>query len=410
MATIVPTTEEDPALTVVRFVSELAWADAGTEVAQAQVARSSQEAQECMAMERWIDLASLILTSADLVFSKVAEKDTECIYTVICNLVTKSENPEEVLEIVKLISAKIVQHPNEKPTLRLKILFNLYNLLEDAYSRFHVYLNVLNLAASGKVTEHVIPSIKKIDSFLSEWNLSVQDQRELFLAVFNALKESKSSGKESFNFLSKYLATFSPEDEQAMIEAKEEAANAIIEFVKGPDMFQCDLLDIPSVTQLENDAKYALLYQLLKIFLTQRLNAYLDFQAANSTLLKDYGLVHEDCLAKMRLMSLVDLASSESGHIPYALIKDTLSVNDNEVEYWVVKAITAKLLDCKMDQMNQVVIVSRYTERLFGQQQWDNLRSKLATWRGNIASVINTIQANKVTEDATQAMQSMTVR
>jgi len=53
--------------------------------------------------------------------------------------------------------------------------------------------------------------------------------------------------------------------------------------------WQCDLLDIPAVAQLEKDAKYALVYQLLKIFLTQRLDAYLDFQAANSTLLKSYG-------------------------------------------------------------------------------------------------------------------------
>lgn len=32
-------------------------------------------------------------------------------------------------------------------------------------------------------------------------------------------------------------------------------------------------------------------------------------------------------------------------------------INDDEVELWVVKAITAKLIDCKMDQMNQVVVV-----------------------------------------------------
>ena len=85
----------------------------------------------------------------------------------------------------------------------------------------------------------------------------------------------------------------------------------------------------------------------------------------------------------MRLMSLVDLASHESGRVPYALIKDTLRVmwlfsfpgfhkilssvhlmsegswqiNDDEVEQWVVKAITAKLIDCKMDQMNEVLLV-----------------------------------------------------
>jgi len=142
----------------------------------------------------------------------------------------------------------------------------------------------------------------------------------------------------------------------------------------------------------------------------------------------------------MRLLSLVDLASDDSGKIPYASIKNTLQVsffstnntlnvdnlfcvafsdssnlsgvqvNDEEVELWVVKAITAKLVACKMDQMNQVVIVrqvsnlllfrficvnpkshilvlhicsciSRCAEREFGQKQWQSLRTKLAAWR-----------------------------
>ncbi|KAJ6753041.1 COP9 SIGNALOSOME COMPLEX SUBUNIT 7/DENDRITIC CELL PROTEIN GA17 [Salix koriyanagi] len=383
MTTIVPTSEEDPALSVVRFTSELSWSDAGPEVVEQQVSRLCVEAQECMVMNRWLDLTSLMLTSADIVFSnsKVSEKDLECIFTVICNLVTTSRSPDEELEMAKLICAKIIQQPSDKPALRLRILFNLYNLLDNAYCRFYVFMKTLNLAISGKVTEHVIPSFKKIDSFLKEWNLEVQDQRELFLSVANALKDSKSSAKDSFKFLTKH-----------------------------PDMFQCDLLDMPAVGQLEKDAKYALVYQLLKIFLTQRLDAYLEFQAANSALLKSYGLVHEDCIAKMRLMSLVDLASHESGRIPYALIKDILRIDDDEVELWVVKALTAKLIDCKMDQLNQVVLVSSCTERVFGKQQWQALSTKLRTWRGNIESVINTIQANKITEDGSQAVQGMMIR
>lgn len=38
-------------------------------------------------------------------------------------------------------------------------------------------------------------------------------------------------------------------------------------------------------------------------------------------------------------------------------MQGVIQINDDEVAYWVVKAITVKLLDCKMDQMNQVVIV-----------------------------------------------------
>ena len=71
----------------------------------------------------------------------------------------------------------------------------------------------------------------------------------------------------------------------------------------------------------------------------------------------------------------------------------------------MVKAISAKLVDCKMDQMNQFVIVrqvlyalsfglykvahilivlshfSRCVESEFGQTQWQSLRTKLAAWR-----------------------------
>jgi translation initiation factor 3 subunit M len=47
--------------------------------------------------------------------------DLECIFTVICNLVTKSETPDEELEMAKLIAAKITHQPNDKPALRLKM-------------------------------------------------------------------------------------------------------------------------------------------------------------------------------------------------------------------------------------------------------------------------------------------------
>nr|XP_028953729.1 eukaryotic translation initiation factor 3 subunit M-like [Malus domestica] len=61
-------------------------------------------------------------------------------------------------------------------------------------------------------------------------------------------------------------------------------------------------------------------------------------------------------------------------------------------------------MDCKMDQMNQVVIVSRCNERVFGEEQWLTLRTKLATWRGNIANVISTIRANRMADDGSQAV------
>ena len=75
--------------------------------------------------------------------------------------------------------------------LSLYSLFNLYNLLDHPNARFQVYMKALELAVSGKVTESIVPSFKKVDSFLKEWNIDIKDQRELFLAIANVLRENK---------------------------------------------------------------------------------------------------------------------------------------------------------------------------------------------------------------------------
>ncbi|GLJ30580.1 hypothetical protein SUGI_0605560 [Cryptomeria japonica] len=389
----------------------MAWADAGPEVSEPQVMRCCDEAQTFMVEGRWSDLASLLLTSADLIFSSSSEKDLDCIFTVICNLVTKAQTPDEALAMAEQIATKVTQQPNDKPALRLRILFNLYNMLDNRYSKFLVYKRALKLAANGRIADLIIPSFKKMDIFLKEWNIAKSDQRELFLTISNILKDNKGSAKDSYSFLIKYLATFDGEDAYSMSEAKEEAVRAIIEFVKAPDMFQCDLLDMAAVAQLEKDGKYALVYRLLQIFLTQRLDAYLEFEATNSALLKSYGIVRDDCITKMRLMSFADLASKGSGEISYSSVRDTLRVTDDEVEFWIVRATSAKLVDCKMDQMRQVAVVSRSTERVFGPAQWNELHSRLSLWKDNITNIIRNIQkVNAAPEQVPEAMQGVAVQ
>ncbi|KAH7443299.1 hypothetical protein KP509_02G028900 [Ceratopteris richardii] len=340
---------------------------------------------------RWSDLLSLLLTSFDLVFANAQEKDLECVFAVICDLVSRARSPDEALAMADQITIKLSANPNDKPSVRLKILFCLYNIVGNPYGKFLIYKRALKLAINGKVTELMMPSFKRIDSFLKEWNISAAEKRELYFGMTNILKDVKGSTKESFTFLVKYLETFAEDDPHTLSEAKDEAVRAIIEFVKSPDMFQCDLLELPAIHQLQKDAKFASVFALLEIFLTRRLDAYLEFQASNSSVLTTYGISHEECVTKMRLMSLADLAS-QMQEIPYALVQETLKVPEEEVEYWIVRGISSKLIDAKMDQMRRVAIISRCTERVFGPAQWKDLYSKLAVWRNNVANVVRTVQ------------------
>jgi translation initiation factor 3 subunit M len=60
-------------------------------------------------------------------------------------------------------------------------------------------MKALTLAFNGKVTDCIVPSFKKMDSFLKEWNIGISDQRELFLTISNVLKENKRYGGKGFS-------------------------------------------------------------------------------------------------------------------------------------------------------------------------------------------------------------------
>lgn len=75
MATIVNTTEEEPILSVVRFTSDLTWADAGPDVAETETGRLFREAEEHILAERWVDMASLMLASADVLLNSSRASD-----------------------------------------------------------------------------------------------------------------------------------------------------------------------------------------------------------------------------------------------------------------------------------------------------------------------------------------------
>ena len=68
------------------------------------------------------------------------------------------------------------------------------------------------------------------------------------------------------------------------------------------------------------------------------------------------GLSHTDGLKKIRLLSLATLAA-ENPVLPYSLIATTLDIPQDDVEDWVVIAISAGVLEAKMNELKQVVIV-----------------------------------------------------
>mmetsp|Transcript_2666 Transcript_2666/g.3020 ORF Transcript_2666/g.3020 Transcript_2666/m.3020 type:complete len:408 (-) Transcript_2666:196-1419(-) len=390
MTTLVDTADDDQILSVAQFLGELDEDGAAhTELADTPSKIFVAKCAALMNDLQWGALLAALLDYAGSLFAKAEAKDIESCLLVMSNMVSKLPEEEAVTASSQIVAATVSDASADSSQLKLRILFNLFNLINYPAVKYSILMRLLSFAASANLADQLLPATKRIDAWGKDWNLTVEESRALYLELANLLRQHQAAQKEAFNYLVKYLATFE-NTEGAAANVTEQAVRAAKDFIASPDLFQSDLLDMSSISKLQNDPTHGNVFKLLSIFLTGTLADYLQLHAKSPKLVKDLGLSHDECVNKMRLMSLASLgAETPSGEIPYSLVKTTLQVEDSEVESWIVKGIGMKLMEAKMDQLREIVIISRCTHRVFGHDQWIELRSRLAAWQKNLGNVCN---------------------
>lgn len=391
MTTVVETSEEEPLLTVALFIGELLHeGEEHTALADTPAKRYAAECEGLMEEGRWNDLLVRLLDSSSIMFGKASDKDVETCFLVICNVVCKLPEAEALQAADKIVAAVTVETSDS--ALRLRALLNLFNLMPYNTGKYSIILATLEYCASTALVEPLLPAAKRADVWVKEWGIGNEETRALWSAFAKLLQGYKPASKDYFNFLIKYLTTFENVENPPLEKIETEAVLATKEFVTNADLFHCDLLDLKCIQKVKDSPKVSGTFKLLGIFLTGRLSDYLTAYKADPKLVEDLGLSHEDCVSKMRLMSLAALGNEgESGEIPYSLVKDALQIDISEVETWVVKAIGLKLLEAKMDQLREVVVISRCSNRVFEAAQWEELRSKLEGWKGSVGNVCKVV-------------------
>jgi translation initiation factor 3 subunit M len=352
--------------------------------------------KECAKLIEGKQLVELLKKLADesvILFPEAADKEIEGFFFVLVSLLKKLPKTSHHDVLMHIINA-LTSPSEEKKLLRLKILSNLHDILQDPQLKYELFIATLKFARTTRHVDLVIPYFKDIESRIREWGITDKQTRELYKLIRDSLKASNKS-IESYTWTMKYLSTFEKGfDQTEAVSAREEAVNAALDAIRLPDLYQFDtLLDSLPIKQLENDNtnNNSKLLQLLKIFVSGSYDDFAKFHSENPDFIKSAGLDHEECVRKMRLLSLATLAAANQ-EVSYSVIAKALQVPEEEVEVWVIMAIGESVLEGKMDQLRKLLIVSRSLQRVFTAAQWKQLNDRLTVWKGNLSVILKTLQ------------------
>eukprot|EP00199_Chlamydomonas_sp_CCMP681_P002217 CAMPEP_0119101946 /NCGR_PEP_ID=MMETSP1180-20130426/837_1 /TAXON_ID=3052 ORGANISM="Chlamydomonas cf sp, Strain CCMP681" /NCGR_SAMPLE_ID=MMETSP1180 /ASSEMBLY_ACC=CAM_ASM_000741 /LENGTH=426 /DNA_ID=CAMNT_0007086135 /DNA_START=90 /DNA_END=1370 /DNA_ORIENTATION=- len=392
--------EEDTFLGIAEHVAELL--NEGQEVnSQLTDTPGSAFLGECatlLSKQQVEPFLAKMLSQLDMVLSKSSEKDAESVANVLVHTLARipaAQRPSSVQTFANALTAKVDEHAH----IRLGALLNLYGALHESPSvQRRVLLSAVDYARRGpKLAAMLVPAVRgKSGEWISTWKLDESQSRELLVALATLVKVGTDRGsvKEYQRLVGCALELCKEGDAKAIEQVRPLAVQAVAEFVRSTTVFQADWAGSPAVKALDSDPATKPLYTLFSAVLAGNMK---DFKsAATAAALEAAGTTLEAATFKACMLALLALCSTAGRQeVTFKAIQAALDVPEDQVENWVVRAIGAKLMEGRIDQVRGVVLVSRSTQRTFGSSEWGNLAAQLASWREALGQVKQTMAGHE---------------
>jgi len=311
--------------------------------------------------------------------SNVREQQVEEVLNGIVSmlaLVEKSEN------LIVAFCEKLSKAPvNGVGSTCLKVLWSLYQSLDKASPmRIHVYYYLVQLAGKLSQIDLVYKDMESTKSAFAS-NPPSNEQLQKLLRLLHEVLLSCGRSEDASQVMVELLGTYTTENAS---QAREEAQRCIVASLADPQTFLLDrLLQLTPVKFLENE----LIHDLLKIFVSDRLESYQKFYDNHREFVNKLGLNHEANLRKMRILTFMQMAETQS-EISFEEIKQHMQITDDiDVEDFLIDLLRTRLVRAKIDQPNQMVHVTSAMHRTFTPEHWSNLHTLLVNWKSNLHTV-----------------------
>jgi len=325
-------------------------------------------------------------------------KEVESFFAVVLSLLVALENSDHLDTTTSRLCSLFANNTAQHSELRLRLLMMLYNTFNvpTFECRYRVFKHVLDYSAKAGLFDLVVPYLDYLDNWMVDWQtyMTDEDRRVLFFDISTYMRQL---GKrvEAYNYLRKYANLYqgAPEKELNSKSAQDGTIMLIKDAVQLPTIMQFDdIVALDAVKALGKSKEHSDLAKLCHIFLSGGVDELKEFHKKSEKVFDEHDFSFEDAMAKIRLLAIATLVLGRS-EIPLSEVAS--AIQDSVVEPWVVRALSDGVIDGKIDQLNQTLLVKSAFQRTFGQEEWAFLDEKLSVWSDNLESVIKYIGEQK---------------
>jgi hypothetical protein len=164
-------------------------------------------------------VVELLLAQAQAVFAADNAADVEGYFQGVVFVIQHYLSEEQSLQPIKRVR-EVVVAANANAAVKFNILVTIFNICKSNKSKFDIIIALFSVAKSSDQSMSVLKFHQYVDSWVTQWQLSVQEVRSLYLATVDMIKAAKvssssstavitsSTGELSLRYSISYLQTF----------------------------------------------------------------------------------------------------------------------------------------------------------------------------------------------------------
>lgn len=329
------------------------------------------------------NLVDLIKNLDPIYASDIQENELEMLLNSLLSLVIIISVDDEISKLV-ISFCESVNKANlsvdKFGIVKLKVLSNLfYGLSATSKDRYTVYVHLAKCSIAVKNLQYLPHELDTVKKYFQTWNSSIEETQNVYRLLFEALAQTNDSAA-ALKVMTELLSTYTKDTAS---KSREDANKCIAYCINDPNTFVFDnLLSMEPIKYLEGE----LIHNLFTLFVSGKLNQYMEFYEAHKTIVAQLGMSHEKNINKMRILTLMSLAENNK-ELPFEVLQKQLQIESDEIESFVIDAIRTKCIRCKIDHLAKVVTILSVNYRTFSKAHWQSLKDKLEKWKDNLALV-----------------------
>jgi len=73
-------------------------------------------------------------------------------------------------------------------------------------------------------------------------------------------------------------------------------------------------------------------------------------------------------------------------------LQKLLDVKYDEVDEWVIEAMSNGIIDAQIDQINDTIVIKTFKSRVVDKAEWAKIKDKIKAWKARFAQVEQVLQ------------------